>query len=137
MAGLYEALRASKQSLHRDELIEWLTILKDDFLNSSTMLNDQRRISLRTDEDIRREVDRCFQLSSHSSSDGLQLNEIIDYFLGPNDSLGEKVKASWNARLHRHEEKQQKRNSKFHAMKSSSPRSNKQRKVDSTNKPVS
>jgi uncharacterized protein YpuA (DUF1002 family) len=96
IAGLYQVLRESNGKLSKDRLIEFLTILKEDF---QPKYSSQLK-SLKTDEEIRNRVDECFDYYNNSI-DGLDLNQIIDYFLGSNDSLAIKVKTRWNDRIQR------------------------------------
>jgi Ca2+-binding EF-hand superfamily protein len=81
IAGLYQALRESNGKLSKDRLIEFLTILKEDF-------QTKKQSQLKTDEEIRNRVDECF-----------------DYFLGSKDPLVIKVKTRWDDRIQRRNKK--------------------------------
>jgi malate synthase len=81
IAGLYQALRESNGKLSKDRLIEFLTILKEDF-------QTRNQNQLKTDEEIQNRVDECF-----------------DYFLGSKDPLAIKVKTRWDDRIQRRNKK--------------------------------
>lgn len=107
IAGLYEAFKESNGKLSKTRLNELLIILKEDFQpkNSSIHKLNQGQIKpLKTDEDIRNRVTECFTYYK-TPSDGLNLIQIIDYFLGTNDPLGIQVKTRWNARIARRQKR--------------------------------
>ena len=104
MASLYQALRGSNESLLQDQLIELTTIFKEDFQSKSSSIN---KAPLKTDEDIRQRVEECLRYYP-KSSEGLNLEQLVDYFLGSTDPLAVQVKVRWNARMHRNKEKTQK-----------------------------
>lgn len=60
--------------------------------------------SLKTDEDIRNRVSECLDYY-HNPSDGLDLLQIIDYFLGSDHILSLEVKTRWSARVDRQKKK--------------------------------
>ncbi|CAF0739839.1 unnamed protein product [Adineta steineri] len=102
IAGLYQALQESNGKLSKNRLIEFLIILKEDFQPKNTKQGQLK--SLKTDEDIRNRVDECFSYFNNPS-DGLNLNQIIEYFLGVKDSFANNVKTRWNARVQRRHKK--------------------------------
>ncbi len=107
IAGLYEAFKESNGKLSKNRLNELMIILKEDFQpkkNSGQNKNQGQMKSLKTDEDIRNRVNECFEYYKNPS-DGLNLIEIIDYFLGTKDFLGIEVKNRWNARIERRQKK--------------------------------
>ncbi len=107
IGGLYQALRESNGKLSKDRLIEFITILKEDFqpkLSNIDKKNQGQFKSLKTDEEIRNRVDECLSYYNNPS-DGLGLHQVIEYFLGSKDPLAFKVKTRWNARLQRRDKK--------------------------------
>jgi hypothetical protein len=108
IGGLYQALQDLNGKILKDRLIEFITILKEDFQPKISNINNQNQgqlKSLKTDEDIRNRVDECFNYYNNPT-DGLDLKQILDYFLGLNDSLAIKVKTRWTARIQRCKKKE-------------------------------
>ena len=83
--------------MSRNHLHEFLILLKDD-------LQAKNSDRMKTDEDIRNRISECLEYY-HNPSDGLNLLEIIDYFLGSDHILGLEVKTRWNARVDRQKKK--------------------------------
>ena len=109
IAGLYQALQDSNGKLSKIRLVEFLIILKDDFQPEISNNNNKKKTQgqikvLKTDEDIRNRINECFDYYQNPS-DGLDLNKIIDYFLGPKHPLAIQVKNRWISRIQRHEKK--------------------------------
>ena len=97
---MYQAFQESNEKLSQTRLNELLTILKEDFQPKgppTRQSNQGQTKPLKTDEDIRNRVTECFAYYK-TPSDGLNLIQIIDYFLGSKDPLGMEVKSRWNAR---------------------------------------
>jgi hypothetical protein len=72
-------------------LIEFITIWKEDFEWENYYQNQDQFKSLKTDDSIRNRVNECFDYYNNSS-DGLDLNQILNYFFGSKDSLAIKAK---------------------------------------------
>jgi hypothetical protein len=103
IAGLYQTFQESNGKLSKARLNELLIILKEDFQPKSSSVsktNQGQRKPLNTDEDIRNRATECFTYYK-TPSDGLNLIQIIDYFLGSKDPVGIQVKTRWNARMER------------------------------------
>ena len=103
IAGLYQAFQEFNGKLSKARLNELLIILKEDFQPKSSSIsksNQGQRKPLNTDDDIRNRVNECFTYYKNPSG-GLNLLQIIDYFLGSKDSVGIQVKTRWNARIER------------------------------------
>lgn len=98
IVGLYQALKDSNGKLSKTSLIEFLIVLKDDF---------QSDISLNTDDDIRNRVDECFAYY-YNPSDGVNLNQILDYFLSSRTTLIQQIKQRWIDRIQRHDNRKNK-----------------------------
>jgi hypothetical protein len=104
---LYQALRESNGKLSSDRLFELITILKEDFqpkISTVDSKNQGQLKPLKTDEEIRNRVDECLHYYKNPS-DGVDLNQVIDYFLGAKDPLAIQVKARWTARVQRRDKK--------------------------------
>ncbi|CAF1180673.1 unnamed protein product [Adineta ricciae] len=110
IVGLYQAFQNSHEKLSKERLIEFITILKEDFQPNASLA--QKKIqgqmkSLHTDEDIQHRVDECLSYYHHPS-DGLNLTQVIEYFLGRNDPLINQIRTRSNARKARHKKKNRK-----------------------------
>lgn len=101
IVSLYQVFEDSNGKLSRIHLHEFVILLKDDL----HMANSDRMISLKTDDEIENRINQCLEYY-HNPSDGLDLIQIIDYFLGSNHILSLDVKTRWNARLNRQKKKQ-------------------------------
>ncbi|CAF1342367.1 unnamed protein product [Didymodactylos carnosus] len=105
-------------SVTRTKLIEFLTILKDDFqpkaeprpnetkpltgshsISSESLLQIPNNRALNTDQDIADRVDECFR--TNNNAEELDLNQVLDYFLGKNDKTVKRTKRNWTKRMKR------------------------------------
>ncbi|UJR31219.1 hypothetical protein I4U23_018723 [Adineta vaga] len=110
IVGLYQALQGSNNKLSKDRLIEFTTILKDDFQPKISLIDKKTQgqlKSLNTDEDIQNRVDECLSYY-RQPSDGLNLTQVIEYFLGRKDPIISQIRTRWNARIKRYEKKNRK-----------------------------
>lgn len=104
MASLYQALQEPNETLLHDQLIELMTIFREDFQPKPSSIN---KAPLNTDEDTHQRVEECLRYYQ-KSSEGLNLDQLVDYFLGSKNPLAVQVKARWNARMNRNKKKTQK-----------------------------
>lgn len=100
IVSLYQVFEESNGKVSRNHLNELLILLREDL--QSKPANPMK--SLQTDEEIRTQTMECFEYY-HNPIDGLDLLQIIDYFLGSDDALRSEVKARWTARKARRKKK--------------------------------
>lgn len=79
IVGFYESLRRSKTFLTRDQLIQWLTLFSEDF-------------QIMNDDQLGQQIDQCYRHYKKKSSDGVDLGEIVEFFVDDKNPLKQRIR---------------------------------------------